>query len=203
MRTLFVLATMLFFCFGANAQVASDKPPQCPLKITLVPEGPLGEIDQSFLDSYCAQQVAVFAHQTPYVVVSGSKLILHWGSGSNKNPDEEKGIPDTYHALKDVAHVPFSVYLFLDSIEKGFVTMDQQKAALTTLKDRMGAARSSLDSKYFAKEQIERQKQILDASERLVVAALSAGHTSQGTLSVFASKMGPLMLQNAWDAGCE
>jgi hypothetical protein len=203
MRNLFVLATMLFFCFGANAQVASDKPPQCPLKITLVPEGPLGEIDQSFLDSYCAQQVAVFAHQTPYVVVSGSKLILHWGSGSNKTPDEEKGIPDTYHALKDMAHVPFSVYLFLDSVEKGFVTVDQQKAALTTLKDRMEAARSSLDSKYFAKEQIERQKQILDASERLVVAALSAGHTSQATLSVFASEMGPLMLQNAWDAGCE
>lgn len=203
MRNLFLMVTMLSFCFAANAQVASGKPPQCPLKIALVPAGPLGEVDQSFLDSYCALQVSVFAHQTPYVVVSGSNLILHWGAGSGKDPDEEKGIPDTYHALKDVAHVPFSVYLLLTSAEKGFVTMDQQKTALTTLKDRIKAANSSLDSKYFAKGQIDRQKQILDASEHLVVAALNTGHTSETTLSVFASEMAPLMLQNAWDAGCE
>ena len=125
MRNLLLLATMLSFCFCATAQVPQSKPPQCPLQISLVPPGPLGEIDQSFLDSYCTLQVAVFAHQTPYVVVSGSNLILHWGAGSNKEPDEQKGIPDTYHALKDVAHVPFSVYLLLMSVEKGFVTLDQ------------------------------------------------------------------------------
>jgi hypothetical protein len=203
MRNLFLMATMLSFCLAANAQVASEKPPQCPLKIAQVPAGPLGEVDQRFLDSYCALQVSVFAHQTPYVVVSGSNLILHLGAGSGKGPDEEKGIPDTYHALKDIAHVPFSVYLLLTSLEKGFVTVDQQKTALTTLKDRIEAANSSLDSKYLAKDQIDRQKQILDASERLVVAALNSGHTSETTLSAFASEMGPLMLQNAWDAGCE
>ncbi len=203
MRNLLLLATMLSFCFGATAQVPQNKPPQCPLKISLVPPGPLGEIDQSFLDSYCTLQVAVFAHQTPYVVVSGSNLILHWGAGSNKEPDEQKGIPDTYHALKDVAHVPFSVYLLLMSVEKGFVTLDQQKTALTTLKDRMEAAKSSFNANYFSKEQIERQKQVLDASENLVVKVLNNGQTSRTVLAAFAAEMGPLMLQNAWDAGCE
>src|SRR5260370_130239 len=189
MRKLFLLATMLSLCFVANAQVPQNKPPQCPLKISLVPPGPLGEIDQSFLDSYCALQVAVFEHQTPYVVVSGSNLILHWGAGSNKDPDEEKGIPDTYHALKDVAHVPFSVYLLLMSIDKGFVTLDHQKTALTTLKDRMEAAKSSLNANYFSKEQIERQKQILDASENLVTTVLNTGPTSSTTLPAFAADM--------------
>jgi hypothetical protein len=203
MRNLFLMATMLSFCFGVNAQAPSEKPPQCPLKIPLVPAGPLGEVDQSFLDSYCALQVGLFGHQTPYVVVSGSNLILHWGAGSGKEPDEEKGIPDTYHALKDIAHVPFSVYLLLTSVENGFVTLDQQKTVLTTLKGRIEAAESSLDSKYFVKDQIDRQKRILEASEGLVVAALNNGHTSEATLSAFASEMGPLMLQNAWDAGCE
>ena len=203
MRNIVLMATILSFCFGANAQVTPDKPPQCPLKIPLVPAGPLGEVDQSFLDGYCALQVGVFAHQTPYVVVSGSNLILHWGAASGKGPDEEKGIPDKYHALKDVAHVPFSVYLLLTSVQKGFVTADQQKAALSTLKGRIEAAGSSLDSKYFSKDQIDRQKKILGASERLVVAALNTGHTSETTLSTFASELGPLMLENAWDAGCE
>lgn len=202
MRNLFVMATMLSFCFVANAQVATEKPPQCPLKIAQIPAGPLGEVDQSFLDSYCALQVSVFTRQTPYVVVSGSNLILHWGAGTGKVPDEKKGIPDTYHALKDVAHVPFSVYLLLISVEKGFVTVDQ-RTALTTLKDKIEAANSSLDSKYFAKDQIDRQRQILDASDRLVLPTLNTGHTSETTLSAFASEMGPLMLQNAWDAGCE
>src|SRR5689334_2783636 len=121
MGKLSLIAIILSLGFAAAGQTPSDKAPQCPLKIALVPPGPLGDVDQSFLDSYCALQVGVFAHQTPYVVVSGSKLILHWGAGSSKDPDEEKGIPDTYHALKDIAHVPFSIYLLLTSVEKGFV----------------------------------------------------------------------------------
>lgn len=139
----------------------------------------------------------------PYVVVSGSKLILHWRAGSTKDPDEQKGIPDTYHALKDVAHVPFSVYLLLTPVEKGFVTLDQQKAALITLKDRIEAAKPSLTGNYFSKEQIHRQERILDTSERLVVAVLKGESVSRTALSGFAAEMGPLMLQNAWDAGCE
>lgn len=203
MRQLLFLTAMLSFSLGANAQGPTNTPPQCPLKIPPIPQGPLGAVDQSFLDSYCGLQVAIFGHQMPYVVVSGSKLILHWRAGSNKDPDEQKGIPDTYHALKDVAHVPFSVYLLLTSVEKGFITLDQQKTALTTLKDRIEAAKSSLNENYFSKEQIERQKQILDTSEHLVVAVLNGGSVSRTTLSGFAAAMGPLMLRNAWDAGCE
>lgn len=202
MRNFVVQVTILLFSIGLNAQAPSEKPPQCPLKIPVVPDGPLGDVDHSFLDGYCAKQMGIFAHQSPYVVVSGSKIILHWGSASKKDPDEEKGIPDTYHALKDIAHIPFAVYLFLTSAEKGFLTLDQERDALTTLKDRIEAAKTSLDSKYFAKDQLDRQRQILDASEAVVVSALN-GHGSPAKLSSFASEMGRLMLQNARDAGCE
>lgn len=203
MRRLPFLAGMLFFASGANAQAPQEKPPQCPPKIQPIPEGPLGEVDRSFLDAYCGLQLATFKHQRAYVVVSGSKLILHWGAGSNKAPDEEKGIPDTYHALKDVAHVPFSVYLLLTGIERGYTTLEEQKAALTTLKGRIDGAKVSLDPKYFSKEQTERQREILDTSENLTATVLRMGSISRPTLSTFAAKMGPLMLRNAWDAGCE
>jgi hypothetical protein len=203
MRQVLLVPGMLFFSFAANAQAPQDKPPQCPLTIPLTPEGPLGEVDRSFLDSYCGLQLATFAHQTPYVVVSGSRLILHWRAASNKKPDEEKGIPDTYHALKDVAHVPFSAYLLLTPVEKGYTTLDKQKPALTTLKDRIEGAKASLDPKYFSKEQIEWQREILDTSEDLIALTLKTGTISRTTLSVFAAKMGPLLLHNAWDAGCE
>lgn len=203
MRQLVLLAAMLFFSLCANAQATHDKPPQCPLKIPVTPEGPLGEVDRSFLDSYCGLQLATFAHQTPYVVVSGSRLILHWRAGTNKDPDDQKGIPDTYHALKDVAHVPFSAYLLLTVVEKGYTTLDNQKTALTGLRDRIEGAMAALDPKYFSKEQIEWQKEILNTSENLIDGALKTGNISRTTLSLFAAKMGPLMLHNAWDAGCE
>jgi hypothetical protein len=105
--------------------------------------------------------------------------------------------------LKDIAHVPFAVYLFLNSQEKGFLTVDKEKEALTTLKNRIEAAKTALDPQYFAKDQSDRQKQILDASENLVVSALNSGHASSDKVSAFATEMGPLMLQNARDADCE
>ena len=99
MRQLLFLTTILSLSLGANAQGPQNTPPQCPLKIPPIPPGPLRAADQSFLDSYCALQFAVFGHQMPYVVVSGSKLILHWRAVSNKDPDEQNGITDRYHAL--------------------------------------------------------------------------------------------------------
>jgi hypothetical protein len=193
---------ILCCCFNANAQAPPSKPPQC-LNIPSIPKGPLGEVDQNFLDSYCALQLADFAHEMPYVVVLGSKLTLRWGTDSNKSPDEEKGIPDTYHALKDVAHVPFSVYLLVRPLDRGFFAFDRQKLELTKLKDRIHAAKSAINIDYFSNEQIDRQKRILDESETLLTSILGTGKTSHAELSAFAAEMGPLMLQNAWDAGCE
>jgi hypothetical protein len=73
-----------------------------------VPDGPLGDVDTAFLTEYVARSKAVTAENPPYVEVLGSSLSLHH---AGQKPDPQRVLPTIYHALKDVTHVPFTVYL--------------------------------------------------------------------------------------------
>ncbi len=44
-----------------------------------------------------------------YIEVSGNNLILHRAGQA----ETKRVLPDIYHALKDVAHIPFLIYLRL------------------------------------------------------------------------------------------
>src|SRR5260370_33837725 len=54
---------------------AGNAPPPASAAFTPVPAGPLGEMDQLFIDTYTARRDAVLAGAQPYIVVSGSSLI--------------------------------------------------------------------------------------------------------------------------------
>jgi hypothetical protein len=178
----------------ASDSSATPKPPPIPV----IPQGPLGEVDRTFVDSYTARETGVLSDQSPYIVVSGSSLILHHGNAK----DSVRVIPDTYHALKDVAHVPFSVYLLLSPVERATVALDAQTDALNRLASCVDAAETALSSTFFSKEQIARQRIILNASLDLMRSTLKTRAVHRDVLLSYTKKMGPLMLQNASDAGC-
>jgi hypothetical protein len=173
---------------------ATPAPPQP----TPVPAGPLGEVDRSFLDSYDARRKSVLATTSPYIVVSGSSLILHIGADRKS----ERVISDEYHALKDIAHIPFAIYLLLSPVDQKIITLDSQKEKLTILAGRIQAAKPEVNSKWFSPEQLAREQDILQASSALIADTLSAGTVSHDSLLGFARAMGPKMARNAWDAGC-
>jgi hypothetical protein len=186
---------------SVTAEPAPKSPPSASnatQQPTPVPTGPLGEVDRSFLDSYAARRKSVLANTTPYIVVSGSSLILHVGNDKKS----ERVIPDEYHALKDVAHIPFAVYLLLSPVDQKITLLDSQKEQLTLLAARIKAAEPEVTSKWFSQEQITRQKNILAASSTILANTLSTGNVSHDSLTAFAKAMGPLMAKNAWDAGC-
>jgi hypothetical protein len=83
-------------------------------------------VDRGFIDSYRAREITILAHQPPYIVVSGSSPILH----QDNKKDSVRVIPDSYHAWKDVAPIPFSVYLLLSPMERAVVTLEAQAEAL-------------------------------------------------------------------------
>lgn len=198
-------AAVLVLCSSTNAQTSAataPKTPACP-EIPPVPQGSLGEVDQSFLSSYCALEAGVLSHHPAYVVAAGGSLTLHWSAQSNKAPVTAKIIPDGYHALKDIAHIPLAVYLLLVPLDKGYVTIDGQRAALTDLKDRVVQVAGALDPSYFSKEQVARQRRIIEASEKLLTAALETGSVPTSTLQAFAKSMAPLLMEDSWDAACE
>lgn len=184
-----------------SPQSTSPAPPAAPPsahQMPVIPPGPLGEVDRSFVDSYTAREDLVLAHQPPYIVVSGSELILHQHNSTTR----ARVIPDSYHALKDIAHIPFTVYLLLSPVERNLVTLDAQVPALNRLSACIDAALSALTPEFFSADQLERQRTILRTSEEFINATLHSQTVRRDDLLSFAGKMGPLMLQNADQAGC-
>jgi hypothetical protein len=173
-------------------------PPAPTHQMPVIPPGPLGEVDRSFVNSYTAREDLVLAHQPPYVVVSGSELILHQHNSTTR----VRVIPNSYHALKDIAHIPFTVYLLLSPVERNLVTLDAQMPALTRLSACVDAALSTVTPEFFSADQLDRQRTILRTSAEFIKATLQSKTVRRDDLLSFARKMGPLMLQNADQAGC-
>ena len=172
--------------------------PATPHPIPVTPAGPLGEVDRSFIDSYNARETLVLANQSPFIVVSGSNLILHRGDTSTT----VKVIPDSYHALKDIAHIPFTVYLLLAPVSQNLVSLDAQTTSLNTVANCIDAAMSALSPDFFSESEMARQRDILVASRDLIRSTLDSKSVLKEQLISFTKTMGPLMLQNANDAGC-
>jgi len=113
-------------------------------------------------------------------------------------------IPDSYHALKDIAHLPFTVYLLLSPwVASTDQLNDEQLNSLQALKGKIDAASMALATGNYSEQQLPRQKQILEASATIVSSTIQAKHIAPEELTRFAKSMGPLILQNAWDAGCQ
>lgn len=171
---------------------ASSGPP-------LIPAGPLGDIDQLFIDSYMSTRSELIGKSSPFIVVSGSNLILR----RNGQKDTERVIPDLYHALKDIAHLPFTVYLQLSPVADTAAPLTPANTAkLQTLLTRMQSVKDVLATSGYSADEIPRQTEILDGSSAIVSLTLKNNGIDKTSLGKFARQMGPLMLLNAKDAGC-
>jgi hypothetical protein len=61
----------------ASPVTASQTNPSSPSGPPLIPAGPLGDLDQLFIDSYMSTRSQTIEKAPPFVVVSGNNLILH------------------------------------------------------------------------------------------------------------------------------
>lgn len=163
-----------------------------------VPEGPLGDVDAAFLIEYTARSNAKAAENPPYVEIAGSSLYLH---RAGQKADSQRVIPTIYHALKDVTHVPFTIYLRLSPLVDATLS-GEQIGQLQALNDMISSAEDALQTGGFNQVQTERQKQILDGSKAFIQEVVALKHVDRTSLGKFALTMSPLMLQNANEAGC-
>jgi len=134
----------------------------------------------------------------PYVEILGSSLVLHHGG---QTPDTQRVLPTIYHALKDVTHVPFTVYLRVCSFV-GVSLSAEQNRLLEVLNGQIAAAEDALGAGGFNNVQVERQKQILEGSKAFIQGIVAAKHLDRASLDNFTRTMSRLMLQNADEAGC-
>ncbi|HLJ88096.1 MAG TPA: hypothetical protein VKZ53_14835 [Candidatus Angelobacter sp.] len=174
----------------AAAQCFAQSPKPAPVD-------PLGDIDTTFLAEYGARAKAIAAENPPYVEVLGSNLILHHGVQKDAQPV----LPTIYHALKDVAHVPFTAYLRLSPLVASSLS-DEQIGQLQAFNAQIDAAEGALQTGGFNEVQIERQKQILDGSKNFVWSIIAAKSIDRTSLDNFVHTMSPLILQNADEGAC-
>jgi hypothetical protein len=159
----------------------------------------LGDLDQLFIDSYTSSRSESIQEASPFIVISGSNLILH----RNGKKDSARVIPDLYHALKDIAHLPFTVYLQLSPLAAtGTPLTDAKATQLRSLLTRIQAVQGVLATSGFTSDEMARQTEILDGSQTLISSTLKNNGVDRTGLDVYAHRMGPLMLLNASDAGC-
>lgn len=174
------------------APVLLGQTPQAPIN-------PLDDVDANFLKAYVARVQALKATNPPFVEVSGSSLFLHI---HGKEPIKVRVLTDDpYHHLKDVAHVPFTLYLLLNG-RGGTALSDNQLAPLRDFQAKLLTAQAVLDREGFDAEQLGRQRRILDSSVQFVNAVLSSKVVDDAGLKAYARAMAPFMLKNAEEAGC-
>lgn len=164
-----------------------------------IPPGPLGDFDVAFLTEYISTIKSLEEMHPTYVEIAGNDLILH----HDGQEQAVRVLPDIYHALKDVAHVPFTVYLVLSRFSRANHTFTlEQISQLQDLSAKISSARNALDTGNFEGSQLLRQQRMIDPSLELLRGAIRDKRIDRATLQRFARTMGPLMMANSDEAGC-
>ena len=166
---------------------------------TPIPSGPLGDFDTAFLETYVSRMKALASTHPIYIEISGNNLVL------NRNGEQEsvRVLPDIYHALKDVAHVPFATYLELAPLAAANLPLTtEQISRLKDLEGKIVAARNSLGDGHFSGAQLIRQKRMIDDSLALLRATEHTGKITRSSLEDFARAQGPLTMENSNEGGC-
>ncbi len=134
-----------------------------------------------------------------YVEVSGNDLILH----RDGQQVPKRVLPDIYHALKDVAHIPFLIYLRLRPLaDAGHKISDNEAAELQSISAKIEAAREALDTGHFDNAQLGRQNLMIESSIKLLHETVNKKNVDPTDLATFVSAMVPLMMQNSNEAAC-
>ena len=185
---------LVLFCSGVvligNSLAQTGPPP--------IPPGPLGDVNTIFLNEYVARIDAITKVHPLYVEVSGNNLILH----RNGQEESKRVIPDTYHALKDVSHVPFLLYLRLSPLSSDKQLSETEIAGLEMLSTKISAARDALSTGGFNDLQMKRQQRIIDSSLTILHTTIEAKRIPGSTLEGFTHSTSPLLLENVNDAAC-
>jgi hypothetical protein len=158
----------------------------------------LVSLNKLFLEGYKERQAFVKTNARPLIVADFSSLILYTDGAIETN----RCIPDIYHALKAVAHVPFGIFLRVYGYAgqpEGLLpnpVLGELRAYLAGIE----AAEASLPEAGFSSVQVARQKAILTLCKAYVTSVLATGTASRKELFSFTRKAGPSLLKNADDA---
>lgn len=170
----------------ASAQVAGPA-------ATTTHADPLLTLNNASRLFYTQAKATALEQHGPVIIVSGDDLILRKG----KSRVQVRVIPEIYHTLKAIAHVPMAIDVALaaHSEEKAF--SDDFLQELRDYRKLLPTAEARLTKAGLNPEQIERQKAILTSCMAFVDSVVAKKRCPDAERSAFARRLNPLVMANA------
>lgn len=156
---------------------------------------PWNEMNQKFRSSYSNARLAKLAKQGPLIVMRDDSLVLlHAGKRQEANV-----IPARYTLLKSVSHIPLTIFVLLEGRQDGTIS-DELAEQLKQFRASYQKAASNLDSWKLSEKSLQRQKRIVADCNQLIDDSLKNRSVTDAQLLAFCRAMGPLVLENAYEA---
>jgi hypothetical protein len=174
---------------SAAVLAAEGEPAQTP------PPDPLLDLNSSFRSAYAQSRKQLLEQSGPVILVEGDEVVLLRGGKRTV----VRAIPEMYHTLKAVSHVPLAVYVLLISSGDGKVRKELL-SDLGSLREKISQAEKSLPGRGLSAAILQRQQEILAAALHFLDNVLGSGEVKQTDLVAFARKLAPLVIANAADA---
>jgi hypothetical protein len=155
----------------------------------------LVDLNKAFREAYAGTRKDFLGRSGPVILVEGDDLVLL----RDGKRTSARVIPDVYHTLKAISHVPLSIFVILPQ-KSDSPLGDELSARLRNYRKRVVQAQSSLADKGLTELQLHRQEEIVAASLKFIDQALENQRSNVAETTAFARKMAPLVLANASDS---
>jgi hypothetical protein len=156
---------------------------------------PLVELNKSFREAYGHCRQSIVSGSGPIVLLEGDDLVLL----HNGKRTQAKVIPEIYHTLKVISHVPLAIYVMLVNETKQ--PLDNRcLTELRSYRDKVVKAESALEKWGLAREALARQQEIIQTSLTFLDSVLSRKQLDSGDLVKFASGLKSQILANMAEA---
>ena len=191
-------AALLMGCqTGDHTQPRAASTPGTNVANTPMPDE-LYELNRRFLSSYKARREVVKSTVEPLIVANFDTLTFTWKGVTATN----EVIPEIYHSLKAVAHVPIGLFFKLQPIARpgGGQIPPALAAELQAYRDHIAATAPALAKAGFTPAQRARQEEIFRRSLAFCDDLKRTGKLTPAELNTFARALGPTLLANASEA---
>jgi hypothetical protein len=176
---------------GAFAQVANPT--------TASTTDPLQTLNNASRVFYAQAKATALEHHGPVIIVVGDDLVLRNG----KTRVQVRVIPEVYHTLKAIAHVPMAIDVALAAHFEEKSLSDEFIQELRDYRDLLPAAETRLAKAGLNPEQLDRQKAILASCTEFLDSVIAKRQCTDAERTAFTRRMNPLVMANAAAAARE
>jgi hypothetical protein len=195
-RRVVVWVGMLAVLFSAIG-LASLAVTQAPAPSTeQAPGDPLLSLNDTSRMLYSLAKQKALAASGPVLIAEGDDLVLRNG----KKRTQARVVPEIYHTLKAISHIPMALDVFLAAHEGESPLPEDMLQDLRAYRELFPAAGKRIATAGLNTKQQERQREIVERSTTFLDEVLESRQCIQARRVSFTRTMTPLVMANVADA---